>query len=87
MRKIIEVINDFSSGMKHSSTKSSACIGLGDCYRIQGNFKEAINNYSKVIENDMSYFEVVGLKRAICYVEIKEFDLAEQDISIVSVLS
>ena len=81
MRRILEAINDFSSALKHPSTKNSAFIGLGDCYRLQANFEEAIENYSKVVEKDMSYFEVVGLKRAICYVELKQFSKAQADIS------
>jgi tetratricopeptide (TPR) repeat protein len=67
--------------IKIDSKKLSGYIGLGDCCRIEGEFLTAIQNYSTVLKQDDSVFEIIGLKRAICYIELKQYDLAEEDIN------
>lgn len=81
MRKIPEAVKDFSRAIEIESSKLSGYIGLGDCYRIQSEFMTAIQNYTIVLNQDKSIFEIIGLKRAICYIELKDYDLAEKDIS------
>lgn len=80
MRNISEAVKDFSRAIEIESSKLSGYIGLGDCYRIQSEFMTAIQNYSTVLNQDKSIFEIIGLKRAICYIELKDYDLAEKDI-------
>jgi len=59
---------------------------LGDCFRIRGDFANAIKNYSKVLEDDQQLMEVVGLKRVFCLVEMKELTKALHDIDKVDAL-
>jgi tetratricopeptide (TPR) repeat protein len=33
------------------------------------------------LKQDDSVFEIIGLKRAICYIELKQYNLAEEDIN------
>lgn len=79
-RNIPEAVKDFSMAIEIESSKLSGYIGLGDCYRIQSEFMTAIQNYTTVLKQDKSIFEIIGLKRAICYIELKDYELAEKDI-------
>lgn len=70
-RQIQKSIKDFIMAIKLDSKKLSGYIGLGDCYRIEGEFLTAIQNYTTVLKQDESVFEIIGLKRSICYIELK----------------
>lgn len=70
----------FMKSIKICDEKSSGFIGLADCYRLQNKFKEAIHYYSCAIDIDNSLFSVIGLKKAICEIEIEELDKAEENI-------
>lgn len=47
---------------------------------MQKKFKEAISYYTTAIEHDESLFSIIGLKRAICQIEINEIEEAKKDI-------
>lgn len=81
MRHIEKSTVDFQTAVEIDSKKLSGYIGLGDCKRIEGEFLTAIQNYSVVLQQDSSVFEIIGLKRAICYIELKQYNLAENDIN------
>lgn len=75
-----KAINDFSKAVQINSSKCSGYIGLGDTYRLMGDYHTAIQNYSIVISKEAVLFEIICLKRALCYIEIKEYIAAERDI-------
>lgn len=73
--------NEFYKATKLDPKKLTAYAGLGDCNRIESDYKSAIENYSKLLEKEETYFEVLGLKRAICFIETKQYSKAQQDIA------
>jgi tetratricopeptide (TPR) repeat protein len=79
-REVKNSIKDFGNSIDLNSTKCSGYIGLGDCYRIIGEYSAAIQNYSIVITKEDALFEIIALKRAICYIEVKEYASAESDL-------
>ena len=62
------------------SHKYSGYIGLGDCYRVKLDYVNAIKYYSIVIDQEEHLLEVIGLKRVVCYVEQRQFELATNDV-------
>lgn len=64
-----------------NDSKVTGIIGLADSYRLQSKFKEAICNYSSALETDDSLFPILGLKRAICSLEIGLIKEADLDIT------
>ena len=83
MRNLVKAIGSFSIAIQLDPQKLSGYIGLGDCYKSQGEFSTAIQNYSTVIKKEKSFYEVIYLKRAKCYIELKKFEAADKDINIV----
>jgi len=81
LRQIEKSKRDFQTAVELDPKKLSGYIGLGDCNRIEGEFLTAIQNYTIVLQQDASVFEIIGLKRAICYIELKQYNLAENDIN------
>ena len=78
--KVLDAQKDFLKAIEINKDKFSAYIGLGDCNRIRGDYPAAIKNYSIVIDDDEQLMEIIGLKRVSCYIELKEFTKAIQDI-------
>lgn len=78
--KQMEAQKDFLKAIEINKDKFSGYIGLGDCFRVKGDFANAIKNYSKVLEDDQQLMEVVGLKRVYCLIEMKELTKALHDI-------
>lgn len=80
LKKYEQAEINFLKSVEQNNEKISGYIGLADCCRLQNKFEEAIDYYSIAIEKDPNLFSVIGLKRAICYIEIQEIEKAEEDI-------
>lgn len=77
---LVEAKQDFTKAIEIDNRKFSGYIGLGDVYRAYRDFKQAIKNYSIVIEQEEHLMEIIGLKRVICYMELKNYKSAQEDI-------
>lgn len=53
---------------------------MGDCLRMLGEYDEAINCYSEAMSKEISVLNVALLKRAIAYIELKNYDEALDDL-------
>lgn len=78
--KLADAKRDFTKAIEIDSHKFSGYIGLGDCFRATSDFKNAIKNYSVVIDQEEHLMEIIGLKRVICYIELRDFQAAESDV-------
>lgn len=78
--KLSEAKRDFSKAIEIDSQKYSGYIGLGDCYRASQDFRNAIKNYSIVIGQEEHLMEIIGLKRVVCYIELKDYKSALTDV-------
>lgn len=87
MNRISDAKHDFTRAIAIDSNKYSGYIGLGDCYRACHDYRHAIHNYSIVIGQEEHLMEIIGLKRVICFIEMKDFNAAMADIDKVSYIS
>lgn len=78
--KLADAKKDFSKAIEIDSHKFSGYIGLGDCFRASQDYKSAIKNYSVVIDQEEHLMEIIGLKRVICYIELRDFQAALADV-------
>lgn len=78
--KLPEAKKDFARAIEIDSHKFSGYIGLGDCYRASLDYRNAIKNYSVVIDQEEHLMEIIGLKRVICYIELRDHKSAAEDI-------
>ena len=79
-KKYRSAIEEFEYAINVDPTKLSAYIGLGDAFRLEENFQGGVKWYSKVLDKDDSFFEIIGIKRAICLIETKNFKDANADV-------
>lgn len=84
LRRPEEAENSFLKAIALNDQKVTGLIGLADSYRLQCKFKEAICNYSSALSMDESLFPILGLKRAICSLEIGLIKEADLDITMVN---
>ena len=52
---------------------------LGDCYRYDGRYEEAIKAYSVVIDNNQVKYRDIYLRRGKCYYYLNNMDSARKD--------
>jgi tetratricopeptide (TPR) repeat protein len=74
-------MEDFQKAIELNSNQEAAYIGLAESHRLNGDPKTAIENFSIVLGSNNSDIEIIGLKRAICYIELKNYKLAEKDLN------
>ena len=80
LNRLAEAKQDFSRAIDIDSNKYSGYIGLGDCYRSTHDYRNAIKNYSIVIGQEEHLMEIIGLKRVVCFIEMKDFQAAMADV-------
>ena len=68
-----------------TKNKFSVSLGLADCYRLKGEYKLALNNYNFVTVNQPILIKEVAVKKAICLIELKQFEKAITEIDLVEV--
>lgn len=78
--KLEEAFADYSKALEIDDQKFSAKIGLGDICKARGDYRAAIAHYSSVLDQDQYLMDIVGLKRIGCYVHLKEFARAAEDL-------
>lgn len=85
--RLSDAKKDFLRAIEIDSQKYSGYIGLGDCYRACQDYRNAIKNYSIVIGQEDHLMEIIGLKRVICYIELKDSQMAIADVEKVHFLN
>lgn len=55
-------------------------MGKADCLRFMNEFEKAVNLYTLALEKEEIIANVAVLKRAITYIEAKQFDKARVDL-------
>jgi lipopolysaccharide biosynthesis regulator YciM len=83
--RLSEAKHDFSRAIDIDSNKFSGYIGLGDCCRASHDYRNAIKNYSIVIGQEEHLMEIIGLKRVVCFIEMKDFQAAMADVDKVDI--
>jgi tetratricopeptide (TPR) repeat protein len=63
------------------------CYFLGECYRLNNQFKDAIAEYNSAIKfnakagENSPFFHLYYFNRAVCYMKLEQYDLAIPDLS------
>lgn len=72
------------ASMMEPKNKFTVTLGLADCYRLKGDYRKALEHYSYVDINQPSLHKEIGIKKAICMVELGSIDKAIIDLDLVS---
>ena len=56
-------------------------MGKADCLRFMGEFQKAIDLYTEAFQKEEIIAKVAVLKRAITYIEAKQYDQAQIDLA------
>ena len=71
------------ASLMESKNKFTVTLGLADCHRLKGDFRKALEYYSFVELNQPILRKEIGIKKAICMVELKLYDKAIIDLDLV----
>ncbi|EGR34644.1 hypothetical protein IMG5_005100 [Ichthyophthirius multifiliis] len=83
MKRFEKAIQDFDIAIHLNPQCGLGYMGKGDCLRFSGQFSSAINLYTQALEKEEIIGQVAILKRAITYIEAKQYDNAKQDLQII----
>lgn len=82
--KFEEALQKFhEASQMEPKNKYTVTLGIADCYRLKGEYKRALENYSFVESNQPTLHKEIGIKKAICNVELGLFDKAICDLDLV----
>ncbi|CAN5569240.1 hypothetical protein BH11CYA1_BH11CYA1_27160 [soil metagenome] len=79
-KNIAGAIEDDTTVLKLSPESYLAYRDRGDCYRLTGKYDQAVADYTKAIQLDMSKGSGNYWRRAKAYEKLNKSDLAKQDI-------
>lgn len=71
---------DFDKAINIDAQKQIGLIGKGDCLRLMERYEEAKSLYTKALQQKANNLSIL-LRRAICNVESKRYDVALDDIN------
>ncbi|KAL4437922.1 hypothetical protein ABPG74_001093 [Tetrahymena malaccensis] len=80
MKRFDKAISDFDNAIHLNSQCGLGYMGKADCLRFMGEYDKAINLYTQALEKEEIIAKVAVLKRAITYLEAKQFDQAKEDL-------
>lgn len=82
--KFDEALQKFQeASVMEPKNKFTVTLGLADCYRLKGEYRKALDNYSFVELNQPSLSKEIGIKKAICMIELGSFDKGIIDLDLV----
>ncbi|CAD8212992.1 unnamed protein product [Paramecium pentaurelia] len=83
MKQFDRALKDFTCAVEIQPKKAISYIGQADCYRYMNQPKLSVQACTQAIECQDSSFRQALIKRTLLYIDLKEYDLALQDIQAV----
>ena len=80
LKKNEVALSNFDKAISLDGSKEIGYIGKGDCLRLLERYDEAKHFYSNVINNKRGGGSLL-LRRAICNMELRKYELALEDIN------
>ena len=66
--------------------KCTVSLGMADCLRLKGDYKQALEHYNYVSMNQVSLQKDLSIKKAICFIELIQYDKAISELDLVKFL-
>lgn len=63
--------------------KCTVSLGLADCYRLKGDYQNALENYNYVSLSQSHLQKDLSIKKSICFIELKAFEKAIAELDLV----
>ena len=86
--KFEEALQKFQEASQmEPKNKFTVTLGLADCYRLKGDYRKALEHYSFVELNQPTLRKEIGIKKAICLIELGIYDKALLDLDLVTLFN
>lgn len=74
----------YEASAMEPKNKFTVALGLADCYRLKGDYRKALEHYTLVETNQPTLRKDIGIKKAICLVELGMYEKAITDLDLVN---